>query len=156
MEETNMALLNKLLGRDEKEENLKKEIHSLELRKASVFSTIDGEISRLQNEKQNVLLTAGTTAYETWCKDQTQANLIEYWNKIQELEQAISEQEAKKEEMGNRYDEEIRLISNSLNPVTISAPISNIPVSGASQCPSCGTLISAEDVFCQSCGTKLK
>lgn len=156
MEETNMALLDKLLGRDEREENLKKELQSLELRKASVFSTIDGEISRLQNEKQNVLLAAGSTAYDSWCKDQTHANLMEYWTKIQELEKAIVEQEAKKEEMGNRYDEEIRLISSNLNIANTTTPISATSISGANKCPSCGAPIATDDIFCQGCGTKLK
>ena len=36
-----MALLNKLLGKDEREENLKKEIKSLEFRKESVLSSIN-------------------------------------------------------------------------------------------------------------------
>lgn len=151
-----MALFDKLLGRDEKEENLKKEIHSLELRKESVFSSIDAEIMRLQNEKQQVLLTAGTTAYNTWCKDRTQADLTEYWNKIQDLEKAVAEQEAKKTEMGNRYDEEIRLIRNNLGISNVSTPAAATSVGGANQCPSCGAPISADDIFCQGCGTKLK
>ena len=42
-----MAFLDKVLGKDERERKLEKEIRSLELRKESVFSAIDGEIARL-------------------------------------------------------------------------------------------------------------
>lgn len=46
-----MAFLDKVLGKDERERKLEKEIRSLELRKESVFSAIDGEITRLQRER---------------------------------------------------------------------------------------------------------
>ena len=77
MEEQKMALFNKLLGKDEREEKLKKEIRSLELRKESVFATIDAEISRLQRERSNVLYEAGSKAYDIWCKEKAQADLVE-------------------------------------------------------------------------------
>lgn len=148
-----MAFLDKVLGRDEKEEQLKREIRSLELRKESVFSSINGEIARLQGEKRNILLEAGTNAYEIWCKDKSQANLVEYWNKIVELEKVISEQENKKKEMGIKYDEEIRLINSNLNMHNEN----RMPVAtNGAQCPKCGMAIKDNDLFCQSCGTKLK
>ena len=142
-----MALLDKVFGRDEKETKLKQEIKSLELRKESVFAAINGEISRLQRERSNVLLAAGTMAYDTWCRDNSQADLTEYWNKIQDLDRLISEQEAKKTEMGSKYDEEIKLINSNLG---ISNSGSNI------QCPKCGAAIKEDDVFCLKCGEKLK
>ena len=145
------------------EEKIKQELRSLEFRKESVFSTINAEIIRLQNEKQNILLEAGTLAYDVWCKDKTKADLTECWSKIQELEKAIAEQETKRIEMGNRYDEEIRLISSSLNvptgsPVNVSpANINTANISvNANKCSKCGAPVSADDVFCQNCGNKLK
>ena len=142
-----MALLDKVFGRDEKETKLKQEIKSLELRKESVFAAINGEIARLQRERSNVLLAAGTMAYDVWCRDSSQADLTEYWNKIQDLDRMVAEQEAKKVEMGSKYDEEIQLINTNLG-------ISN---TGSSiQCPKCGAAINADDVFCLKCGEKLK
>ena len=150
-----MAFLDKVLGRDEREEQLKKEIRSLELRKESVFSSINGEIARLQAERRNILLEAGTSAYEVWCKDKTQANLVEYWNKIVELEKLINEQEAKKTEMGNRYDEEISLIRSTFGVANVTVEMQST-AADAGKCPNCNAPISAEDVFCTGCGTKLQ
>ena len=59
-----MALLDKMFGVDEKESKLKQEIKSLELRKESVFTAINNEIMRLENEKTALLLEAGETAYD--------------------------------------------------------------------------------------------
>lgn len=148
-----MALLDKVLGKDAKERELEKEIRSLELRKESVFSAINGEIMRLQKVRTDVLLSAGTTAYEVWCKEQEKADLTKYWNEIQELENQIQEQENKKKEMGIKYDEEIRLINSNLNMHNEN----RMPVAtNGAQCPKCGMAIKDNDLFCQSCGTKLK
>ena len=148
-----MAFLDKVLGKDERERKLEKEIRSLELRKESVFSAIDGEITRLQRERSNVLLTAGTAAYEAWKKENVQADLTEFWDKIQELDKQIAEQDAKKTEMGIKYDEEIRLINSNLS---MNAVKSVADVSAGNKCPKCGATISVDDVFCQGCGTKLQ
>lgn len=142
-----MALFDKMFGVDDKERKLKQEIKSLELRKESVFGAINGEISRLQKERSNVLLQAGTTAYEEWCNDQTQTDLSEFWNKMQELEKNIAEQEAKKEEMGAKYDEEIKLINSSLG---VSSGTDTM------QCPKCGAAVSQGDSFCQNCGSSIR
>lgn len=142
-----MALFDKMLGKDDRERKLKQEIKSLELRKESVFGAIDDEISRLQRERSNVLLQAGTTAYEAWCNGKTQADLSEFWNKMQELEKNIAEQEAKKEEMGAKYDEEIKLINSDLG------------ISGGTdtmQCPKCGAPVGRGDSFCQNCGASIQ
>ncbi|MBQ7920781.1 MAG: zinc ribbon domain-containing protein [Lachnospiraceae bacterium] len=148
-----MAFLDKVLGKDENERKLEKEICSLELRKESVFAAINNEIARLQGERTNVLLAAGTAAYDVWIKEKTQADLIEFWNKIQELERQIAEQDAKRTEMGIKYDEEIRLLHSSMG-IVVANTISN--ENTGKKCPSCGAAISDADVFCQSCGAKLQ
>ena len=94
-----MALLNKLLGKDEREENLKKEIKSLEFRKESVLASIHSEIKQLMSEQRTIFLDAGKYAYETWCENKTQADLTTYWNQVQELDGKIAAQKAKKKEM---------------------------------------------------------
>lgn len=148
-----MAFLDKVLGKDENERKLEKEIRSLELRKESVFAAIDSEIARLQDERTNVLLTAGYAAYDEWVKEKATADLSEFWDKIQGLEGQIEAQNAKKTEMGMKYDEEIRLLNSS-----IGIPMANaaVNVSNEKQCPSCGKAISEGDIFCQGCGRKLQ
>lgn len=148
-----MAFLDKVLGKDETERKLEKEIRSLELRKESVFSAINTEIARLQRERTNVLLNAGIKAYEVFSQENKQADLTEFWNQIAELDKKVLEQENKRTEMGIKYDEEIRLINSSLG----TRGVNNAPDIGAgSQCPSCGIAINNSDMFCQNCGLKLK
>lgn len=142
-----MAFLDVVLGKDEKERKLEKEIRSLELRKESVLSSIDTEIAILQSERSDILLEAGTKAYDVWCKDNSKADLTEYWNKVQGLDKEIAEQEEKKIQMKNRYDEEILLINGSIG----------IRNTGAGTiCPKCGAAVAENDVFCQKCGEKVK
>ena len=140
-----MALFDKMLGKDDRERKLKQEIKSLELRRESVFGAINGEITRLQRERDNVLLKAGTTAYEAWCNDKTQADLSEFWYKIQELNNNIAEQETKKEDMGAKYDEEIKLINSDLGIGGDTIP-----------CPKCGAAVGRGDSFCQNCGASIQ
>lgn len=159
-----MAFLDRVMGKNSRERELEREIRSLEVRKESVFTTINGEIERLQAEHTNVLLEAGTAAYDAWVQEKVSADLSEFWNKIQELEQQIVEQEKKRTEMGDKYDEEIRLINRNLQmaasevSVSAAAPTTaSTPFRGAgSHCSKCGAAIGSEDVFCQGCGTKLK
>lgn len=149
-----MALLDKILGKDEREENLKKEIKSLEFRKQTVLTSINGEIASLQSEQRTLFLEAGEYAHDIWCKDEKQADLTSYWDQVQELTDKIAAQEAKKKEMTDRYDEEINLISSSLNVAVKST--NSEAASGSASCPNCGSAIAADDIFCQSCGTKLQ
>lgn len=158
-----MALLDKMFGVDEKESKLKQEIKSLELRKESVFTAIGNEITRLENEKTTLLFEAGKFAYETWKEDaDAECALTTYWEKIVELEAQIAEQEAKKTEMGNRYDEEITLIKNTLtvnNQTTEKRTPSIVmpgAVTGGAKCPKCNSAVAVDDMFCQNCGNKLK
>ena len=145
-----MAFLDKVLGKDDRESKLKQEINSLELRKATVFSSIDGEIARLRNERSNVLLAAGTAAFEAWNNGNMQADLVEFWNVVQEKDKLIEEQEAKKIEMGNRYDEEIKLIGGNLN-----LGVSTETGMAIKTCPKCNNQVGLDDAFCQGCGTKM-
>lgn len=160
-----MELFDKVLGKDSRVRELEKEIRSLEVRKSSVFASISGEINRLENERTNVLLAAGTKAYATWKEENQTADLLDFWNQIQTLEKQIEEQEEKRTEMGLRYDEEIRLIQRDLQ-MAQEATTSSFPFATKARtdstattgliCPNCGASIGSDDMFCQSCGTKLK
>ncbi len=153
-----MAFLDKILGKDEKDErevNLKQEIKSLEFRKESVLASINKEIANLQSAQNTLFLEAGKYAYDTWCNDKKQADLISYWNQVQELSDKIAGQEAKREEMTGRYDEEINLISSNLS-IDVAVNSGDSPeASGSAVCPNCGFVIADGDLFCQGCGTKL-
>ncbi len=149
-----MALFDKLLGKDETEEKLKQEIKSLELRKESVLASINKEIGNRQAEQNTLFLEAGKHAYDIWSKDEMQADLTDYWDKVQELADQIKEQEVKKKEMTERYEEEIKLIAGNLHTGTHAA--APTAASGSASCPNCGAAIADGDVFCQSCGAKLQ
>ena len=138
-------------GKDDKEKQLKQEVKSLELRREAAFAAINGEIGRLQNERSNVLLQAGTAAYDVWCKDSKQADLTQFWTKIGELEKSIAEQEAKKTEMGAKYDEEIKLINTNLG-----IGVGGGGADSGARCPKCGAAINQGDSFCQSCGASIQ
>lgn len=145
-----MELFGKMFGKNDLESQLKEEIRSLELRKESVFRSINNEITQLMAEKNEVLLKAGENAYQSWCKkDFEEIRLEEYWNKVQELEKQIAEKDAKRMEMGNRYDEEIMLINNNL--------VGNNATVGANMlCPKCNASVNENDMFCEKCGGRLK
>lgn len=156
-----MAFLDKVLGKDERERQLEKEIRSLELRKESILSTINGEIARLQGERSNVLTAVGTAVYEAHKKEEEQPELQAYWDKAADLEKQIAEQETKREEMTVKYDEEIRLINANLAAykATAAAPANNAytaPAAAGKRCPECGAPVADGNVFCRSCGTKLQ
>ena len=142
-----MALLDKVFGKDDKKTKLRQEINSLELRKESVLAAINGEITHLQGERNNVLLEAGKTAYNAWCKDNSKADLTEFWGKMQELDGCIRQQEEKKAAMGEKYDEEIGLINRNLSVANMDSSM---------HCPQCGAFIGEGDMFCQNCGNSLK
>ena len=150
-----MALFNKLLGKDDREEKLKQEIKSLELRKESILASINGEIANLQAEQRNILLEAGKYGFESWDKDKKEVSLVSFFEKVKEIDGKIEAQETKKKEMTDRYDEEIKLIANNLNSGSVSAGTPAV-TGGSASCPNCGAGIASDDVFCQNCGTKLK
>ena len=143
-----------IFAKDEREENLKREISSLEFRKETIISSIDAEIASLRAEQENCFLDAGRYAYEIWRKEKTQADLTFCWNKVQEIVGKITVQETKKKEMTERYEEEIKLMASNLNIAMNSSSASTS--SGTATCPNCGAGISYSDVFCQACGSKVK
>lgn len=140
------------IKRNEKEDELEKEIKSLNVRKAAVVSSIESEITKLQNEINNVYLEAGKQACSVWLEKGEHADIKNYCEKLQELNKGIQEWEDKKEEMTKRFEEEIALI-RPVPGINNTAPT---VAAGAKTCPGCGTPVAEEDVFCQSCGKKLQ
>ena len=135
-----------------KEDELEKEIKSLNVRKAAVVSSIESEITKLQNEINNVYLEAGKQACSVWLEKGEHADIKNYCEKLQELNKGIQEWEDKKEEMTKRFEEEIALI-RPVQGISNTAPTVD---GGGKTCPGCGTPVAEEDVFCQSCGKKLQ
>lgn len=151
-----MALFNKILGKEEREPNLKQEIRSLEFRKESVVASINKEIAHLQSEQNALFVEAGKYAYDVWREDETKADLSNYWNRVEKIAEKIAGQEAKRQEMTERYDEEINLMASNFDVnVTVNSGSSTM-ATGFGSCPNCGSAIDDGDVFCQNCGTKLQ
>lgn len=138
--------------KNEKEDELEKEIKSLNIRKAAVVSSIESEITKLQNEINNVYLEAGKQACSVWLEKGEHADIKNYCEKLQELNKGIQEWKDKKEEMTKRFEEEIALIRPVQN---IGNAVSTATGDGKT-CPGCGASVAEEDVFCQSCGKKLQ
>lgn len=147
-----MAFINKLLGKDEREENLKQEIRSMELRKESIVAAINGEIANMQAEQRRILLEAGQHAYGIWCRENVQSDLTNYFEQTRVLDDKIAQEELRKKEMAARYDEEIQLIAGNIN-VAVGNP--NNFGGTTSGCPNCGFAVKSGDLFCQGCGSKL-
>lgn len=143
-----MELINKLMGKNEKEVRLQNEINGLRVRKESVISVIQNEIGQLQREKDGLLLEAGTRGYANWKqKVDVAENLEEIWGKVEEIEKVIEEKNEKQASMEARYNEEISLLERDLYP-----PMS---VGKEKQCSKCGAKVSEGDVFCEKCGNPL-
>lgn len=143
-----MALFDKMFSKDDRMTQLQGEIRSLQLRKDSVISTLSNEIQELLNEKNKVLLQAGTKAYEGWKANSTVTETLEpFWKRSKEIESMIAEKEKKREEMAARYDEEISLIQRNVYVPTA--------VAGKCLCPNCNAPIDEGYVFCEKCGSKI-
>ena len=148
-----MALFDKVFG-DEKENQLKQEIKSLELRRETVFTSINAEIANLENQKRELFYTVGLRLYNAWTKkDEDSVKLEEYWEKVQELEKQIVAQEDKRKEMATRYEEEISMIRNT---IAMNAAPATPTATVELRCPKCNGVVKPSDVFCQSCGNKLQ
>lgn len=160
-----MALFDKILGKDEREEDLRKEVKSLELRKESVLAAIGSEIAALESEQGAVFRKAGRHAYDSWREGKAQADLTEHWREVEELGRKIDALRAKEREMRSRYEEEIHLIAGVLHGAPrahggrgADAPAASgaAPVSDLAFCSNCGSEIADGDLFCQNCGEKLQ
>lgn len=145
--------------KDEKTEKLLGELESLKLRKESVLSVIQNEISELERQKNTIWTNGGKLIYETWKKNETvEENVInEYWNKVSSIETEIQGKLDKKAEMEQRYDEEITLLQRNLAPApaTPAAPATSA-TPAANVCPNCGHTVKPNSAFCTNCGTKLQ
>ena len=144
-----MDFFNRVFNKDDKAVRLQNEIKSLQVRKNSVLSVVKNELEELEREKKAIFCEAGMKVYENWNNRQENAvELVDYWNKVQEIEKKITEKEEKKKEMESRYDEEISLLQKDLH--------SNSLVDSKDVCPKCQAPIDEDDMFCEKCGTKLK
>jgi uncharacterized coiled-coil DUF342 family protein len=135
-----------------KEDELEKEIKSLNVRKAAVVSSIESEITKLQNEINNVYLEAGKQACLVWLEKGEHADIKNYCEKLQELNKGIQEWEDKRIEMTKRFEEEIALI----RPVQNIGNTAPTVAGGGKTCPGCGIAVADDDMFCQGCGRKLQ
>ena len=97
-----MAFINKILGKDEREEQLKQELKSMELRKGSIVASIDGEIGNMRSEQKRILLEAGQYAYGIWSKEKLQADMTTYFEQIKVLDDKIAQEEMRKKEKSKK------------------------------------------------------
>jgi len=150
---------------------LKKEIDGMLLRKQSLLASLQDDVSTFEQEKETVSTKIGSAVYAAY-KEGTDASkdiLDPLFGQMDELEKNIDQKTSKMAEIKARYDEEIEILSKSLNqavkteqqsPEPIPGPIqfvSDVVSNVASFCSECGAkYMPGDDLFCENCGFKLE
>ena len=140
-----MALFGDKFNTNKETRQLQNEIKSLEFRKQTILSTFETEIAELSRKKSQEFLAAGVKAYEIWKMNQSnEYDLNEYWSRVDGINAEIQDKEIKRAEMEAKYNEELMLLQASAG------------VKSGATCPQCGANVSADDVFCEKCGSKVR
>ena len=158
---------------------LKKEINGMQLRKQSLLASVQNEMLMLEQQRSGVLIQIGNAMYTAHKEnnDVPSDSLVPFYSQIDTLEQSVQEKKTKIDEISARYDDEIVMLTNSLNLVMQpQMPVPGAPgmppmpgmpplpgqvqpaISPAPQmfCNECGTkYVPGHNVFCEECGTKL-
>ena len=152
---------------------LKKEIEGMQVRKQALLTSLQNDVSLLEQEKDGIALQVGNSVYAAYknieegsTSDLTSSeDTTALFGQMEELDKNIEEKKSKMAEITARYDEEIEILTKSLGtsipepaPVIVAPepqPVAEAPPI-ATFCGECGTKYTpGENVFCEECGNKL-
>lgn len=135
------------MGLFNKESKEEKAVNELIDKKTMLMNAVQKEIntinSQILNEQQNI----GIIIYENYIENNSSEidsyKYVDKLTKIDELKANIKEKELKLQEICDRYDDEIKILKQSLGM-------------NETNCPSCGKAYNPSvDKFCMNCGQKL-
>ena len=121
-----------------------KAIRDIENKKKAIAQASNNEQNVIKQKINEAYGKIGESAYALYVEgDFNTEKLTETFESLKDLHKALSEKQAKLDEILSRYDEELKI----LRPA---------PPSGQEACPNCSALyIPDEMLFCSSCGSKL-
>lgn len=152
-----------MFKKDSPEGRVQAEIQNTEFKKNSMISAVSAEKLALEQQKINCFRDMGETAYRQHLAKEENYHFQPFFTQIEQIESQVMEKERKINEIATRYDEEIGLLTSTLNAITqtqasiVAAPAGNMvpPVAAGGFCENCGSPSAAGDAFCQSCGKPL-
>ncbi len=129
-----------------------------------MISAVNTEKMGLEQQKISIFTEIGRMAYQSHQAGEDMGNLQQFFEQIQETEGRIGEKDQKIAEIATRYDEEISLLTATLNSITTAqasmanqgVPVAPVmPVGGGAFCENCGRQAGVGDAFCQGCGSPM-
>lgn len=131
------------------------EIESIEFKKNSILSAMNSAESEFERQKVNCFAQLGEYVYRCHLDKNDKYNLDEFFQTIEDMEQILKDKKSKVQELSDRYDEEISLLSVNLNVMKAQSNTILVDAKVVGKfCTSCGNSLSNDDIFCQSCGKK--
>lgn len=147
-----MASVKNFFKKETDSDKIQSQIDGMVLRKNSLVSVVENEISVLKREIDSNIYQAGLHAYNQKEIGSEELNFKEFWDKIDVLKVEVITKEKKSSEISFRYDDEISMLQTT---VQMSVPIAKQqPMTGAT-CSGCGLNITEGDLFCEHCGNKV-
>ena len=148
---------------------LQQEIESMQFKKQSLISTVQGEIQAAKQKISNVMFMIGQDVYASHINGvEIDDKLKAYFKEIETLNSLMAEKEEKITDIAKRYDDELSMLSVHLNSIQPPPPPTNIPVQTAPMhgnaqmagagafCTNCGKpYIPGQNAFCIECGAKI-
>ena len=135
------------------------EIDGMELKKRSLVSAIQNEITVLKQKADFVFHQIGVDMYNAYKKGgNNDDKLTSHFNEVEQINKVIEEKEAKSKDIVARYDDEIGMMKSSLGTAAPAVMIQPgiAQAQGGSVCPKCAVPYTpGADIFCMGCGYKL-
>ncbi len=129
-----------------RESNEEKAVNELSSKKLMLITAVQKEITSIQAQINNEYQHIGSLVYNDYVEQKVGDDSSKYLNsltKIKEFNSTILEKEHKLQEICKRYDDEIKILKESLGIREVF-------------CPSCNKPYKVDvDFFCMYCGQKL-
>jgi len=117
---------------------LKKEIEGMQVRKQALLTSLQNDVSLLEQEKDGIALQIGNSVYTAYKNIEEDSNIdltsneetTALFGQMEELDKNIEEKKSKMAEITARYDEEIEILTKSLGtsiPEPAPVPLAPVP-----------------------------